>query len=964
MDPNSNLKKFFGSKAEIMKTKGDGNCFFHAISGSHSQEFLIWDNIKTERANIHKELFIKRNETPYLKILNEIVKKLMVQDTDKNATGKITLSSKMRNHKEKYNKSIEEFHTQRKKEIYNDYTLIKPKKFSKLLVLIPTDENNELINKWKEIIKKEDWKEMKKIKESGIVKELIIKRSSEAYEILNPNAPTLEQVSSINENMIIDYIESLKTDKKYTEFIDIPIYPDLLNMIIMVCDQRNNQTIHTFKPQIVREDTKKVRLYLKNNHFERIRVKDNSGIDSIEFDWKAKSDNMQINGYCIGNDTLNEEKQIYLNEIEGSLFFSESYHPKESILKLEKKEKAYSAMSYKKEILLNTTPMEAGKELSITHGSSFQLTSTSITNQIVIIKVQYPENSPEKMSRKKRVLSPNAKETTPLKKQLNLQENRSKKNPSDLQILDPVIQENEESTIEEAENNSATITPNIISNNSVPSNQMRECSFLEALEGKKSLPQKKNPPNWKRFVRIWIEKALPIEEFKIVFNSIELCSTEYWNDYLKNSTFQEIKTSDPSVTLCSTVYIPVERNIFAERMKKRAKGKIFFQDDKTKLTLNSKIIKTMDINEFIKTDHINKVVIRLYFKKGDTRKMERAEDVLIKSEGYLGKSRSNKSDSEVIYYHFSTINKIITDACYNLDKTRKVHPQINGIRFSFANDKRICGKCGARGHNNATCTEYFQQKVMEHGKFLKHKDQKLFTTYPIYTPPSNFSKIFLRKTNGKKFPKTQYVVFGARKDENVLNTKEDCTSKIKSNFIDEKKKLDEMEKNGMIEIVENLTIKNNQFKIFQLDHLQNSFNQFLEKMDKEKMRNKEISLMKSKIRNLHIFHLINVEEKEDIKMKFHFIESLFEVYKEKEAEEEIAQIEPNIPQNMQANRRRGREEHPPREEQKKKQEQLKEALLRIAQFINNTNEIEITSVNDLPSTGDEGSNSPGSGCLS
>ena len=30
---------------------------------------------------------------------------------------------------------------------------------------------------------------------------------------------------------------------------------------------------------------------------------------------------MQINGYCIGNDTLNEEKQIYLNEIEGSLFF-------------------------------------------------------------------------------------------------------------------------------------------------------------------------------------------------------------------------------------------------------------------------------------------------------------------------------------------------------------------------------------------------------------------------------------------------------------------------------------------------------------------------------------------------------------------------------------------------------------------------------------------------------------------
>ena len=99
-------------------------------------------------------------------------------------------------------------------------------------------------------------------------------------------------------------------------------------------------------------------------------------------------------------------------------------------------------------------------------------------------------------------------------------------------------------------------------------------------------------------------------------------------------------------------------------------------------------------------------------------------------------------------------------------------------------------------------------------------------------------------------------------------------------------------------------------------------------------------------------------------MKFHFIESLFEVYKEKKAEEEIAQIEPNIPQNMQANRRRGREEHPPREEQKKKQEQLKEALLKIAQFINKTNEIEIASVNDLPLTGDEGSNYPDSGCLS
>ena len=130
------------------------------------------------------------------------------------------------------------------------------------------------------------------------------------------------------------------------------------------------------------------------------------------------------------------------------------------------------------------------------------------------------------------------------------------------------------------------------------------------------------------------------------------------------------------------------------------------------------------------------------------------------------------------------------------------------------------------------------------------------------------------------------------------------------------------------------------------------------------MRSKEIGLMKSKIRYLHIFHPINVEEKEDVKMKFHFIESLFEVYKEKEEEEEIALIEPNIPQNMQANRRRGREEHPPREEQKKNQEQLKEALLRIAQFIKNTNEIEIASVNDLPSTGDEGSNSPDSGCLS
>ena len=67
----------------------------------------------------------------------------------------------------------------------------------------------------------------------------------------------------------------------------------------------------------------------------------------------------------------------------------------------------------------------------------------------------------------------------------------------------------------------------------------------------------------------------------------------------------------------------------------------------------------------------------------------------------------------------------------------------------------------------------------------------------------------MRKTNGKKFPKTQYVVFGARNEENVLNTKEDCTIKIKSNFIDENKKLDEMEKKRMIEIVENFTIKNN-----------------------------------------------------------------------------------------------------------------------------------------------------------
>ena len=69
---------------------------------------------------------------------------------------------------------------------------------------------------------------------------------------------------------------------------------------------------------------------------------------------------------------------------------------------------------------------------------------------------------------------------------------------------------------------------------------------------------------------------------------------------------------------------------------------------------------------------------------------------------------------------------------------------------------------------------------------------------------------------------------------------------------------------------------------------------------------------------MYTFHLIKVEEKEDVKMKFHFIESLFEVYKEKEEEEEIALIEPNIPQNIQTNRRRGREEHPPREEQKKK----------------------------------------------
>ena len=73
-------------------------------------------------------------------------------------------------------------------------------------------------------------------------------------------------------------------------------------------------------------------------------------------------------------------------------------------------------------------------------------------------------------------------------------------------------------------------------------------------------------------------------------------------------------------------------------------------------------------------------------------------------------------------------------------------------------------------------------------------------------------------------------------------------------------------------------------------------------------------------------------------------------------EEEATQIEPNIPQNMQTNRRRGREQHSPREEQKKKEEQLKEAFLKIAQFINNTNEIEIASVNDLSSTGDEDSN--------
>ena len=81
-------------------------------------------------------------------------------------------------------------------------------------------------------------------------------------------------------------------------------------------------------------------------------------------------------------------------------------------------------------------------------------------------------------------------------------------------------------------------------------------------------------------------------------------------------------------------------------------------------------------------------------------------------------------------------------------------------------------------------------------------------------------------------------------------------------------------KKRMIEIMEKQSNK-----IFQMDQLQNSFNQFLEKMDKEKKRCKEISLMKSKIRNLHIFHLINVEEKEDVMMKFHFIESLFEVYK-------------------------------------------------------------------------------------